>query len=586
MWVLDAHTDPTDDTTAPTQPCKVHFGSQRLKDYSTHSAEIAGRNMPPDQTLTHCRSDSTLAHLSDPSSEEGQCGPALTGIDSLPCFPNTLAVEDLTQWLDGTSNSQRTSPDLLSPKSPDMSKELLLHPSLDGTMMFDFVPSSPDISPLSLDTCDFGIQMFTGDDRSPSHQLSPHPGNLQADLGDTLDLLDSEEEESDQQDCRDSKITMTTYWSSYFDSVSPSGIQDSGTHPSTQGNGCSIKQKNSIHGVQDGSSSLANESSCSSHTVNAIDISHEEEIQRQDVQKVSVDSDHEDRSHNLYNDRDKDITRPSGPLQHLNYLSTHEESMISYEGKPETSHLSYEDLHMDHSDCYNTLNDAQGQGYDHYQICPSHNSTIKDHGVTLRRLPEQFWVDNPNSTIELLAGTRTAILTETHPESVLLSNSEEKDSAELDYIADYVHILSGLKSVVSGVVPQPLSSNTEARATCSQEAEYSCSEQLHGSEASAHLSTSAADSPHRPHPGLQSSCLQSDHASLWSSCCSSPRCATPFVGVAVSFPAPVLQPRPCQVATPPLHDDLLFNDIMEEEMSLNLTGSPYGFHLAKHYWNG
>lgn len=527
--------------------------------------------MTPDQTLSDCQSDNPLAHLSDPSGEEAQCGPALTGLDSLPYLPHTLAVEEITQWLDGTSNIQRTSPHLLSPKSPDVTKELLFHPSLDGAMMFDFVPSSPDISPLSLDTCDFGNQMFTGADRTPNHQSS-HTGDLQADLGGTLDLLDSEEEESDQQDSRDSQITMATYWSSYFDSVSPSGIQDDGTHPSTQNNSFSIKQQVSIHGVQDGGSSSANGNNCSSHTVSTTDISNGEETQKQDLQTVSLDSDPENRCHNLYSD---DITRSSGPL-HLNYLSTHVESMRSYAGKPETSHLSYEDLHMDHNDCYNHLSDAQD--YNYYQTCPSHNSAVKDQGATLIRLPEEFWTERPKCTTEPPAGTKATFLTETHPE--FLSHSGDKDIMPLDYIADCIQILSGLRSVVSGVVPLPPLSNTEARASCSQVAGYSCSEQRHGSEAPAHLSITGADSPHRSHPCLQSSCLQSDHASLWSGCSSSSWCATPFVGVAVSFPAPAPQPRPCQVATPPLHNDLLFNDIMEEEMSLDVTGGSYGFHLA------
>lgn len=575
LWGLDAHTDLTEDTPVHSgQLCGVNLGSQRLVDSSTHGAPPTGGNMPPDPALTPCQSEHTLAHPSDPSSEEAQCGPALTGMDSLPCLPNTLAVE-ISQWLDGTSTIQRTSPHLLSPRSPDITKELLLNPSLDEAMMFDFVPSSPDISPLSLDTCDFGIQMFTGADRTPNHQPSPHPSDLQVDLGGTLDLLDSEEEESDQQDSQDSPITMTTgqCWSSYLDSMSPSGIQDGCTHPSTQSNGCSRKQQDSIHEVQDGGSPFGNGSSCSSHTVNSTDISNGEETQKQDPQRVSLDSDPEERSHNPNSDRGKDIIGYSGPLHHLHYVSPHIESTRSYGGKPETSHLSYEDLHMDHNDCYNPLSDAQYQDYNYYQICPSHSSTIKDQGATLSRLPEEFWVEKPRGTTEAPAGTKA--MTETHPE--LLSHSGEKDIMQLDYIADCIQILSSLRSPASGVVSQSPPLNTDARVTCSEAAGYSCSE-----EASVHLSITGAETPHRSHPCMQSSCLLSDHASLWSSCSSSSRCATPFVGVAVSFPAPAPQPRPCQVATPPLHNDLLFTDIMEEEMRLDLIEGSYRFHLASH----
>lgn len=593
LWVLNTDTDTTEEDILLPGHSHVHR-SPRLN--ASHDTTFAVGNVSRDQTLKPCQpSNHTLALQSDTSCEEAHSDSAWTGLDSLPHLPNLLAVNDFAQWLDSTRSVHGASPHSFTPKSPDAPKDRL-HPSLDGAV-FDFVSSSLDMSPLSLDSCDFGIEMFTGSDQTPHHRPTPHPINLQMDIRSSLDLFDSEEEGIDQQGGQDSLVTMATPWSSYFDRESPFGSQDGGKHPSTQSNGIT-KQHVSNFGVQDEGTYLNAVSNRSAHTANTADISQGAETQRRDLQMSSLVNDPEDRADNLYGDRadnlygdrDIEVTRPIGPLHRLNYLSTRGQCTRGYEGEPEKSYFSHEEPDMGHQNGYNPISDTQDQGYNYYEIrssCNSRKDQAEVMSTDLSSLPgEAFWVDDTNGATEAFwvdenkgatkptPGTQATMLAELLQESQFMFSQSGGDvSLQRDYMADCAEVLSGLSSIVPGDVFQPQYTTIEASAACIQVV----NSQLRRSGTSAQPSISSTDCPHRSTTGVQSSCLQNDHASLWSSG-SSPQCSTPFMGVALSFPAPAQRPRLCQIATPPLGDDLLFDDIMEEEMSVNLIGGSCSFN--------
>lgn len=168
--------------------------------------------------------------------EQIQCTPI--GLSDLTPITNIILEDSVFTSLESIERITKNSP-VQFLNSPDGEQQ---QPHYLGLTLFDLSPTSP-VSPLSLNSCDFEVQIQPYDDHNS--QIQQAAESLQMDLMDNLELLDSEEylQQIDQMD-------MTTVWDIHNEEDF-SCFQDSFPYHNTLHTACNMNKQYSTCGDAD-----------------------------------------------------------------------------------------------------------------------------------------------------------------------------------------------------------------------------------------------------------------------------------------------------------------------------------------------
>lgn len=125
--------------------------------------------------------ENSLQQTADFNYDKEEIQSTAADMDNLSQVTNIILEDSVFTWLESIERIRQNS-DTYNPKSDDVEQQCL------GITLFDMLPASPAVSPLSLDSCDFEEQMQP--DSDPSSEVQQITESLQMDVMENPELLD------------------------------------------------------------------------------------------------------------------------------------------------------------------------------------------------------------------------------------------------------------------------------------------------------------------------------------------------------------------------------------------------------------